>query len=26
MMDPVTLDRFFRARRVAVLAIPRDDG
>jgi hypothetical protein len=26
MMDPATLDRFFRARRVAVLAIPRDDG
>jgi nitroimidazol reductase NimA-like FMN-containing flavoprotein (pyridoxamine 5'-phosphate oxidase superfamily) len=25
MMDPATLDRFFRDRRVAVLAIPRDD-
>ena len=24
MMDPATLDRFFRARRVGVLAIPRD--
>src|SRR5882672_9339215 len=26
MMTAATLDRFFRARRVAVLAIPRDDG
>jgi PPOX class probable F420-dependent enzyme len=26
MMDQATLDRFFRDRRVAVLAIPRDDG
>jgi PPOX class probable F420-dependent enzyme len=26
MMDSATLDRFFRDRRVAVLAIPRDDG
>jgi PPOX class probable F420-dependent enzyme len=26
MMDDATLDRFFRDRRVAVLAIPRDDG
>ena len=25
-MDEATLDRFFRDRRVAVLAIPRDDG
>jgi hypothetical protein len=26
MMDEATLDGFFRDRRVAVLAIPRDDG
>jgi hypothetical protein len=26
MMDEATLDRFFRDRRVAILAIPRDDG
>ena len=24
MMDQATLDRFFRARRIAVLAVPRD--